>query len=203
MAKVQILQCSGCGANLSPGNNQCGYCGSINVITAEVNPFKLEPELKSKYTSYFREKAAADPKDVSALYSVGLFYLELKNYELAVKNFAEAISQSPDDPDVYFYYAIALNGGKKPRKLMLKDVKKIEEYLNTALRLEKRANALILMALIKDDFYNGNCMTMPGQDPVLMIDEARALPMPEEDLNFILDHVVIKDEKTLSMINKH
>ncbi|MDP4281078.1 MAG: tetratricopeptide repeat protein [Bacteroidota bacterium] len=203
MAKVKILQCSGCGANLSPDNNRCEYCGSVNLITAEVNPFKLEPELKNKYSSYYREKATADPKDVSALYSVGLFYLELKNYELAVKNFSEAISQSPDNPDVYYYYAIALNGGKKPRKLMIKDVKKIEEYLDTALRLEKQAKTLYLLALIKEDFYNGNCLKMAGQDPLSLISEAHTLPVSDDEISFMLKHVVIKDENILSLINKN
>jgi len=203
MAKVNILQCSGCGANLLPDNSRCAYCGSVNVVTAEVNPFKLEPELKSKYTSYFREKAAANPGDTSALYSVGLFYLELKNYELASRNFSEAISHSPDNPDVYYYYALSLFGGKKPRKLMLKDMKKIEEYLNTSLQLEKQAKTLYLLALAKDDFYNANCLTMTGQDPSSMISEANSLSVSDEEIDFMLSHVVIKDENLLSSIHNN
>ncbi len=201
MAKVSILQCSGCGASLSPDNSKCAYCGSVNVITAEVDPFKLDADLKSKYTSYFREKAASNPRDVSALYSVGLFYLELKSYDLAVKNFSEAISQSPDDPDVYYYYVLALNGGKKPRKLMLKDASKMEEYLNTSLQLSRQAKTLYLLALIKEDFYTGNCLKMPGQDTASLVSEARTLPAADEDISFMLNHVLIKDDNLLSLIN--
>ncbi len=202
MATVQILQCNGCGANLSPTNTTCDYCGSVNIIKSEVNPFKLDANLTRQYTQYFKDKATQDPKDTNALHSLGLFYLGLKNYDLASRNFKEAIDQSPDNPDIYYHYAITLTGGKKPRKLMIRDVKKIEEYIKTAIQIEPRAKYFYLLALVKNDFYpaNGMMMTEPAPGPLLA--EGETFPNAAEDIDLILEHVVIKDEAIISRIRK-
>ncbi len=200
MAKIEILQCNGCGANLSPTNTTCGYCGSVNIIKSEVNPFKLDSDLTRQYTQYFKEKATQDPKDTNALHSLGLFYLGLKNYDLASRNFKEAIDQSPDNPDIYYHYAITLTGGKKPRKLMIKDIKKIEEYVKTAIQMDRQAKYYYFLAMVKNDFYPANGMMMSEPGPGSLITEGDSLPKAADDIDLILEHVVIKDEVILSRI---
>jgi uncharacterized OB-fold protein len=37
MAKVEILRCKGCGANLSPENTTCNYCFSENIPIGKRN----------------------------------------------------------------------------------------------------------------------------------------------------------------------
>jgi len=202
MATVQILQCNGCGANLSPANTTCEYCGSVNIIKSEVNPFKLDANLSRQYTQYFKDKASQDPKDTNALYSLGLFYLGLKNYDLALRNFKEAIDQSPDNPDIYYHYAMTLTAGRKPRKLMINDIKKIEEYVKTAMQMESQAKYCYMLAMVKNDFYPANGMKMSEPGPGALIAEGETLPQSPEDIDLILEHIVIKDEDIIARIKK-
>lgn len=136
------------------------------------------------------------------MYSLGLFYLGLKNYDLASRNFKEAIDQSPDNPEIYYHYAITLTGGKKPRKLMIKDIKKIEEYVKTAMQMDQQAKYYYLLAMVKNDFYPSNGMTMTEPGPGSLIAEGESLPHTAEDIDLILEHVVIKDETILARIKK-
>lgn len=202
MATIEILQCSGCGAPLAPSNTTCNYCGSVNIVKSDANPFKLDAGLKQQYTQYYKEKATQDPKDVNALSALGLFYLGLKNYDLATRTFKDAIDQSPDQADVYYHYALSLLGGKKPRRLMLKEIKSVEEYLKTAMQMDSQSKYCYLLAMVKGDFYPANGMTMSEPDPGDLIAVGESLPQSPDEVQLMLDHVVIKDENLLSRIRK-
>ncbi|MEZ5148087.1 MAG: hypothetical protein R2759_13745 [Bacteroidales bacterium] len=113
--------------------------------------------------NYFKAQVRENPTDGEALFALGMFYLNLKLYDLAIKNFESAITQLPDEADVYYYYALSLIQGKRPKSLSLPSVRKIEEYLNTAIQLDDKAKYYYLAAIINYDFYAANGMKIPSQ----------------------------------------
>jgi len=86
----------------------------------------------------YKMVVAKNTGDGEAHYAIALCYLQLGLHELAIKNFKRALELMPDDADVYYYYGLSLLRGRRPKLLSLTEVKRIEEYLETALQLNNR-----------------------------------------------------------------
>jgi tetratricopeptide (TPR) repeat protein len=199
--KVKILHCNGCGANLSPDNTTCIYCQSENIIVSVEHPLNVEEKQAKKIANYFKAQVRENPTDGEALFALGMFYLNLKLYDLATKNFESAITQLPDEADVYYYYALSLIQGKRPKSLGLQLVRKIEEYLNTAIQLDDKAKYYYLAAIINYDFYAANGMKIPQPDYNSLISEAKTAENEPEEIAVLLKNVIIRDENLISIIN--
>ncbi|MCF7868545.1 MAG: hypothetical protein K9N09_07595 [Candidatus Cloacimonetes bacterium] len=200
MLTVQILKCQGCGANLSPNNSICEYCKSENIVKTEKDPFKLDKKLTKQYSNYYKCKAKENPTDAEAIYSLGLFYLKLKLYDLAISNFKNAITLTPDEADLYYYYALSLIKGRRIKTLTFKEIKIIEEYLNTAIQLEDKASYYYLSALIKYDYYRANGLMSNGSSYSELITEAKECYSDQDELNVLLENIITNNE-LLNLIN--
>ena len=89
--------------------------------------------------------------------ALGICYLEQGLFELASKRFEALAERVPDNPDLYYYAALALTGGKRPGLLPMAKVKKMEEYLCAARGLDPtRIHVLVFLAMIKFDYYLKN-----------------------------------------------
>ena len=198
MAKLEVLQCATCGSPLSPGALKCAYCGAQNLIRSEQNALRISSKVAKKYIAFYSEKTKENPKDTNALYSMGLLYLAMKNYELAQRNFKDAIDQSPLDSDVYFYYTLALAGGKNIAKLTTADVERMEQYLGTAANMETKCKYLVLQAVLKEEYYVANKMVVPGKEPRLLWNEASEYT--PDDLEEILDNCTFREQKVIDRI---
>jgi tetratricopeptide (TPR) repeat protein len=198
--KVEILQCNGCGANISPDNTTCIYCGSENIVVSSNHPLIVEEKQAKKITNYFKAKVKEDPTDGESLFALGMFYLNLKLYDLAIKNFESAITYIPNEADAYYYYALSLIRGKRPKSMNLKDIRKIEEYLNTAIQLDDKANYYYLAAIINYDYYAGNGMRIPKPDYNELLSEADTAEKDKTEVDVLIGNVIIRDEQLLQII---
>jgi len=203
MITIEILKCNGCGANLSPDNIKCDYCGSEHIIKSNDHPLKVEQQQAKKIISYYKAKVKDDPSNGDAVYALGLFYLNLKNYDLAIKNFQIAIDLMPEESDVYYYYALSLIRGKRVKTISFKDIKQIEEYLRSAIQLEANAKYYYLAAIINYDFYSGNGMKIPTPDYNELIDNASSAEYEPDEIKILLNNVIIRDEKLISTIKRN
>lgn len=199
--EVTILKCKGCGANLSPDNTVCVYCGSQNVIVSDMHPLDVEEKYAKRIANYYKEQVKQDPTDGESLFALGMFYLNLKLYELAIRNFELAINRMPDEPDIYYYYALALIQGKRPKLLGSQEVKRIEEYLRAAMQLEDKAKYYYLAAIINYDFYAANGFKVPQPDYNALLNEARTAFKEPAEIKVLLKNVIIRDENLYSIIN--
>ena len=196
MAELEILVCGGCRAPLKPGSLVCSRCKTQNVIKSKRNPLKIDSNIAKEYIDFYSEKTKENPKDTNALYAMGLLYLNMKNYELAQRNFKEAIDLSPLDADVYYYYALSLIGGRNLKTLDGKDIDRIEEYLKTAISMETKCKYLMLLIAIKNDYYTANGLRVRGDSANDLFNMAKDyLP---EDLDEILEHAAIREKRTLN-----
>ena len=194
MAKLEVIQCASCGSPLSPGALDCEYCGAKNVIKSKQNPLNISSDMAKKYIAFYGNKAKENPKDTNALYSMGLLYISLKNYELAQRNFKDAIDQSPLDADVYYYYALSLVAGKSIRAMNGNDVSRVEEYLGTALGMETKCKYLVLLAAVKEEYYTANHMVISGKGPRQLFEEAT--DYSPDDLEEITDNCTFRSDST-------
>ncbi|HPD65456.1 MAG TPA: tetratricopeptide repeat protein [Bacteroidia bacterium] len=203
MATVQILKCQACGAPLEPSILECEYCHSVNIVKTETNPFILDPKLSNKYARFYKEKLKENPEDAQALYSVGLFYMNLKLYDQAIENFRNAIKQMPENPDLLYYYALALLKGQKPRKLQIKEVKQIEEYLYSAIQLDDKAKYYYYAAMLRKDFYEANFLKYQGLSFNDLMNMAKTSDYELEEINILLENCPIKDESLTARIKSN
>jgi tetratricopeptide (TPR) repeat protein len=202
MAKVEIIRCKGCGANLSPENTTCNYCFSENIVKANENPFNIDQKLAKQYANYFKAKVQNDSTDGNAVFSLGLFYLNLKLYDLAIKSFQKAIELNPDEPEIYYYNALALVKGRRPKTIPFKEIKEIEQYNNAAIQLADKAKYYYLAAIINYDFYATNGMKVPQPDYNELLNSASMAENEAIENKVILDNVIVREEKLIEILGQ-
>lgn len=200
MAILKVLRCSKCQRPLKEGQTQCS-CGAVNkFVQADVNPLKMTNEMAQQYIDVFKQKAQENPKDTNALFAMGLFYMGLKNYELAQRNFKMAVDQQPTEPDMYYYYALSLFEGKSPKALDHQTANKIEEWLHTATNLQGKRKYLILLMVLRQGAFVANGLQVRGEQPDELFDKIKTL-MPEPDeLSEIETHINISDPKNVEYL---
>lgn len=202
MATVEILRCKGCGANLSPDNTTCNYCYSENIIRTNESPFSLDQKLAKQYANYFKTKVQNDPLDGNAIFSLGLFYLNLKLYDLAIKSFQKSIELNPEEPEIHYYLALSLIKGRRPKIIPFKEIREIEQYLNAALQLGDKSKYYYLSAIINFDFYASNGMKIPQPDYNELLDSASTSENETIENKIILENVIIRDENFIEILGR-
>jgi tetratricopeptide (TPR) repeat protein len=153
--RINDLKCSGCGGALSPAELFCKYCGNPVVITSFDSVFdKSTREVKEHLKKLDGEKDSDDAEMNNSIHRTKAFaYLKLCLYDEALKHFKEAIEDDFDNPEVYFYAAVALLRGRKAFLASLSDIKKVIEYVNAAIRTEERGVFHYFLAYIKQDYH--------------------------------------------------
>jgi|GEM_PF-686912 len=198
MAVLKVLQCKSCGGPLLSGTLKCPHCGAENKIAAptEVNPLKMSQDMANKYINYFKKISQENPKDENSLFAMGMFYLGLKNYELAQRNFKSAVDLSPMEPDVYYYFALSLIAGRSPKNLNFDEAKRIEEWLCTAIGMQRKRKYLILLMFLRQLAFvaNGLQIKENGEQPRELMAEIQTILPEADELTDIQEHVRIKDE---------
>ena len=196
MAKLESLICSHCGGPISSDElKACPYCGEANYIKKEVNPLKISSEKAKQYIAFFQEKTAQNPKDTNALFAMGLFYLGLKNYELAQRNFKEAIDLTPMDADVYYYFALSLFAGRSPRVLDHQEAERINSYLQTAIQMHEKRKYLILEMVLKQGYFEAQGLKYSGNTPNSLFETIQTISPEVDEIDEIETHLNIADNQ--------
>lgn len=151
--KVNAINCPSCGAPVSRSSKICEFCNSEIIVTSFSTISSLLPAELQKYSSAYKALTEKDPLDASLKMSLGFCSLKLKVYELAISSFETAIEQHVDNPEVYFYGAVALLRGKKAFLASRPVIDKAESYINAAIELEERPIFYYFLAYIKYDYY--------------------------------------------------
>ncbi len=200
MAILKVLKCSECTRPLKEGQTKCS-CGAINkFVQADVNPLKMTNQMAQEYIAVFKQKAEENPKDTNALFAMGLFYLGLKNYELAQRNFKMAVDLQPTEPDMYYYYALSLFEGKSPNAINAATAERIEEWLHTATNIQGKRKYLILLMILRQGAFLANGLQVHGESPEELFEKIQQfIPEPDE-LVEIEQHLNISDPKNIEYL---
>lgn len=154
--KVVDMKCSGCGAALSASQSFCEYCGNP-IVVSSFNSIvgRTASELNRLVRALDGEASGGGGSEMEnmAKFTQASCYLKLKLYDKAIQRFEEAIEENFDNPETYFYAAVALLKGKKAFLTPLDSVRKAEAYLDAALDIENRGVFNYFKAYLKYDFY--------------------------------------------------
>ncbi|HYK91115.1 MAG TPA: CHAT domain-containing protein [Acidobacteriota bacterium] len=151
----------------------------------------------------YKSAIARNPADGEAYFALGLSYLQLQLYDLSIKNFKQTIELMPDYADGYYYYALSLVRGRKPKLLSLTEVKRMEEYLRTAQQLDgEQSKYLYLQAILKQDYYLANgliCNPFPEE----LLCTAEHMDHDPWEAERLLQHVQVEDFELVSRVRRN
>ena len=137
---------------------------------------------------------ATQQSSISELKKRGCQLVAGRSYMQAINVFEEVLGIDSTVSEIHYYIALSLLNGKRPKLLGLQTIRKAEEHLKNAIRLDKRCgHAYILWAIIKYDFYvlNGMFDRSPTYDELLNME----WNLEANYKNELLTHVGAKGNK--------
>lgn len=200
MTTAEVITCPQCGAPVKNRRNRCDYCEAEILVFSLSSLDRFEREGIQKYINHYKKMLQENPNDPDANCAMGICYMELGLYDLASKFLKTAIELTPDSGESYYYYALCLLQGKKPRSLSLSEIKKIETYVRTATELDSsQAKFFILWIIIKYDYYLKSGMIInPSIDTLLL--KLKTAHYDRKEAEHILKIIPVNDQDILNLI---
>lgn len=163
---MEIKECPQCGAPASPSMKCCEYCKAEFFVTSLAYLSNFEESAVKKYLQAYKKMTISNPDDVEGHMGLALCYLQMGTYPLALKGFQKIIDDFPDVALAYYYESLAIIGGRRIKIIPLKDVKTIENLLNTAIQIDDENGIYkLLLGIVKYDYYVLNNMKINGSSP--------------------------------------
>lgn len=147
------LNCPGCGARVSTGQQECEWCHSPIVISSFSSVRKMSLPEVNKFTGAYRKALSENPDNKELNNSVAMCYLKLKMYDKALSAFEKAMEDNFDNSETFFYAAICLLQGKKAFLTPRTIIDKIEEYIQAALMIETKGIYYYFWSYIRQDHH--------------------------------------------------
>jgi tetratricopeptide (TPR) repeat protein len=170
--------CSQCGWSFDMEalkKNTCKKCQSVILVCSVAYLEKFEKPAIQKYITQYSQTLKSDPQNHDALLAIGICYLKLGLYEISEKFFDKIIDLHPISPSGYYYRAICIFKGNRPRIASLPLTRKAEQLIKTSIELEPGNGCYsIVLAAIKHDYYASNGMKMPDPTPDVLIADAKS-----------------------------
>jgi len=95
--------------------------------------------------------------DPVTLFKQGMSFLEAQSYSQAINAFKATIEVDPSIGYAYYYLALALLRGERPKLLKRDEIDEIDQLLNSAAYFgDSDAVVQWFRALLRDDYYVGN-----------------------------------------------
>ena len=190
---ITVDECPTCGAPAAPSARRCSHCKAEFFVKNLAYVGSLEKAAVQKYITFYKGLLRTNGDDGEAVLALGLCYLDLGLHDLAIKQIDKAIEEMPQQADVYYYSAISLFKGRKPRILSLSEVKKIESLLEAACQLDDgEAKYYYLRALVKYEYYLKNGMRVVGPGWEELLAEARARAPTGAELVKLIERVPVE-----------
>lgn len=141
------------------------------------------------------------PVDPDVVFKQGVQFLKVKSYQQSINFLNDAIKADPSIPYFYYYLALALLRGRRPKILKRSEIEEIDQLLSAATVGDSDATVQWFRALVRDDYYRGNRMNCPSPsvedilgsihpDAAINIDRLEELlvklPMTDNQLYIIL-----------------
>jgi hypothetical protein len=189
-----LLRCPDCGANISPQAKYCEECGTLlskrsstarfpgdNVfvrsnIDSSTQHIRIDKQINIQLPS------SSDKLNLAESIDHARFLLQTKAFPDAIAFLRKVIQQVPDEPELYFYLALASLHGKWPRDLSFDEAEGIEQSLALGCNLGiPQAKLFYVWAWFKEDFYSfhGSSVPPPSIDELLAF--AKQYPISHTD----------------------
>lgn len=101
--------------------------------------------------------------DPHTVFNQGVKLLDAKSYQQSINLLKDVIKADPSISPAYYYLALALLAGRRPKILKRSEIEEIDQLLTTATAMgDSDATVQWFRALVRDDYYNGNRMKCPS-----------------------------------------
>lgn len=181
---INAKECPQCGAPLDKNSYKCKYCKADVFISSVSYLSNYDNSQIQKYIKYYKELINQNPNEDKGYIGLGLCYLQLSMFPLAQKNLEKALELAPENSSVYYYYCLSVVAGRRIRSLSLEIVEEMVQYLNTAINMEPdNPLYLLLMMLIKYDFYSLNGFNEPEPTHEELLQRLEDVDIDDEELN--------------------
>lgn len=182
-ARASDTVCPGCGAPAELSAKTCEFCGRPVLITTFSSIRDWTGADVTKYVTAYSSVLEEDPIPNVKL-ALAICLIKLGQHPRALVQIEDAIAGHVDNPEAYFYSAIARLGGKRPA---LGDMYVLREALNdleAAKALEPRGAFYYLSALIRSDFFERKRIR---QLPLSVeeFERAASVGVSQEDIRFL------------------
>ena len=163
--------------------NSCKKCRSALLITSVAYLEKFDRPAIQKYIARNSEVLRHDPEDQDALLSMGLCYLRLGLYELAEKFLGRLMDAHPEAASGYYYKAIGVLRGRRPRVVTLNVIRTAEQLLLTAMTLEPdNGRHDVVLAAMRHDYYVVNGLRVPVPTPAELLEGAQSKHLDHNEI---------------------
>lgn len=130
--------------------------------------------------------------DASTLLERGVRQLEAGSDLAAADTLRSAIGQDSSLRMAYFYLALALLRGSRPRQLKREQVSEIDRVLTAAVSSDQQDSLFHwFRALIREDYYHGNRLICPPPSVDQVVRAALAGHADRRELGMLLDAVPV------------
>lgn len=147
-------------------HNTCRKCRSAILITSVAYLERFDRPAIQKYIAQYSEVLKTAPEDRDALLALGICYIRLGLFDPADRFLDKLLATHPTDASGYFYKALAVLKGRRPRTCSLDAVKTVERLVLTAMELEPAGGRHeLLLAAVRHDYYALNGLRMPPPTP--------------------------------------
>lgn len=151
----------------------------------------------------YKATLALHGEDADTHFSLGLVYLQLKLFDAAVKHFNRTIELAPENADGYYYCALALVRGRRPKVMAVKEVRIAEEYILTALQLDdKQAKYFYLLGILRHDYYDNNGLRAPDPSPGDLFRCASERRSDPWEIERLLGSLTLRDDALIAQIRR-
>lgn len=180
MTQVLELECPGCGRPLSTDMQECPACHRPVVITSLSSIDEMSMLEINKYANTYQKALVNDPANNKVNGALAMCFLKLKMYDKAIAAFDKAIVDDFENPETYYWAAVAVLRGKKAFLCQRSDIDKAEEYLNTAIMIEPRGVFYYFWAYLRYDFHSRKFLRMQPDYKALLIEARQHHVSPTE-----------------------
>ena len=198
---LSVHRCPQCGAPAPARPKKCEYCEAEFVVTSLASLGSFGKSGLQKYVTHYTEGLKAEPDNADIYQAKGICFLELGLFDFAAKSLGRAIELNPENPDSYYYRAIALVRGRKPRLLSLAEIKAVDENLAAASQLNTtRATCHYLRLIVRADYFERHGLRLPPPTMGELLTEAQSLPCDPQELQKLLSLVPVPDGPALAYV---
>lgn len=198
---LKVQTCPQCGAPAQLSSSRCGYCEAEFIVTSLASLERFDKAGIQKYLKHYRQRLGEEPENGEINLAMGICQLDLGLYDAAMQFFNEAVSHQRENPDGYYYQAIALIKGRKPKLLTLNEARKIEEKLRAATQInDTKAAYYYFWIIIKHEFYLKNGLREGDPSIRQLLEKAQEGQRDEQEIAKLLERVPVTDERLLKVI---
>lgn len=198
--EVQSYRCPHCNAPIKTTGSTCEFCGSEYFISSLSFLANYDETKIKKCISFYKMKYKENPENSSVNSALGLCYLDLGLTDFSEKYLKKAIELEPENGENYYYYAISFLGKKKIKTHTLSEIRKIEEYLEAAKKINaEKSKYYFLHAIIKYEFYlkNGLRVSPTIQE---LLEKGSSLKSNKDEINQMLKRFNLEDKTIVKKI---